>query len=89
MSDPRHSTEYMLGEISTKLDDIHQMVHRQDEKMVDAIKELHAKNAKQDAHIHSLITWRARVRGMFAVVVAIPAVIYTMVKALGIKVLGL
>ena len=86
--DPQHTTEFVLGQITAKLDDIHQMVHRIDDKYSESIANLMEKDAEQEARITSLITWRARVRGAAAVVIALPAAGFTIIKALGVK-LGL
>ena len=83
-ADPQQTTEFVLGQISAKLDDVHAMVHRQDEKFAECVRELHAKDKEQEAHIVSLISWRARVRGMFAIIVALPTVGILIAKLLGV-----
>jgi hypothetical protein len=89
MADPQQTTEFVLGQVCAKLDDIHMMVHRQDDRIAEAIKDLHVKDQEQEAKILSLISWRSKVRGMFVVVVGLPAVAISLLKLFGITILGL
>lgn len=77
---------YTLGTLSSKLDDIHEMVHKNHSDFSAIIAELKATDAKQSVHISSLLNWRSRVRGIASVVIALPAVIWGGIKVLGIKV---
>lgn len=77
---------FTLGTLSSKLDDIHEMVHKNHSEFSNIIAELKATDAKQSVLISSLMNWRARVRGIASVVIALPAIIWGGIKMLGIKV---
>jgi hypothetical protein len=86
------SVIFLLGQLSAKLDDVHQMCHKIDDNHRDAVSKLETRmesvNSEQDVRIDSLMQWRARVRGIFGFLLALPAVGFVL-KHLGITIGGL